>query len=1059
MRATSSIRPLIALVCLAALLGASRTLGQVIWTGAGTDQNFTTAGNWSGGNVPPNTGADSALFQQSAYNNIYVNTPANLSGLTFSSTGYPDYYLYSSSGGTLTIGSGGIATTGGGSAYIILDAPIILSASQTWGTSLGYIESFGGISDTGGAASLTTNGGVYLFGTNTFSGGLTVASGFLYLGSASAAGTGTLTLSNNTSVQGNSVTIPNPVSLGTNVTLGQYAGSSPLTFSGAVTAVNAATTLNVGYSATVVLTGSLTGPASPLSLSIGGDTSRLPDDGGSLLVMEGNLSNVASVSVSYSSLILAPAMAPGTAFASLLATGQLQVGDNAYLGLDGMFTTGGTVSGFLAAFGPTLGPAIYGTLGFDTFANPSSPNLFSDPIDLGNFTSANFQGLGSVTAAILTSSAVITPPTSGPHPNTYLFGGGGGTLTVQSALTDNVSGPTPRSLVMNASDEPLTVILQSTGNSYSGGTTSNGGVLIFDSPTPATGSISLEGGYVGYTSKATNITTAQTFVGLFGTGSANGVIGFDTVSGDTTPVPISDPISLAAFTGSNPFLGTSTTATLAGSITPASNTYQFTGVKGGQLTVNSTLSDPILSGSNSVVVGLPNPIEANQSVSAVTLGGTNTYSGGTTLNNGVLYVTNPSSLGTGALTVQNYNTTTLAPLGASVALNNPITVNNYFILGQSGNTNTLTLNGIISGNGELNIESDVGLNGLNTFLGGVYIYNSNVTLGSASALGGGSVYLQNSALTVNTPSLTLLDLAGSDSGEIPLAVNLAPGSTLTLNTNSNYTSYAAFYSGAINGDTSNQVIKTGTGIQQLAGTSTYGGGTTVSAGALVASGSASLGTGTVSVQSGAELEVSNSATLTNALSLAPGSTVGGTGAFAPASGVAIANGSIVRPGHTLSDYASEQFVGTLSFSSVTLGGGGIYDFDIQNAGGVAGTNYSTLNVSGALTLSATQGSPFQITLTSINPSTGTPGPATFDPTLAYSWTLVSAGSITGFDPTAFTFNTSGFQNPLGTGNFFVSENGNALDLNFTPVPEPSTWVLMLTGAAALGARLRRSKRS
>jgi hypothetical protein len=84
--------------------------------------------------------------------------------------------------------------------------------------------------------------------------------------------------------------------------------------------------------------------------------------------------------------------------------------------------------------------------------------------------------------------------------------------------------------------------------------------------------------------------------------------------------------------------------------------------------------------------------------------------------------------------------------------------------------------------------------------------------------------------------------------------------------------------------------------------------------------------------------------------------------------------------------------------------------------------------------------------------------ATFNPNRAYSWTLVNAGSISGFNSLDFSVNASGFQNSLNGGSFLISENGGALDLNFTPVPEPSTFILMLAGIAAIGTRIRRSKR-
>jgi autotransporter-associated beta strand protein len=1046
-----NMRPVVGLSAFWALLGTNTLLGQTaVWIGGGSDQNFTTAGNWQGGVVPNNSGAYSAQFQTVGYNYspIYINTASNLSGLVFSSTvGYPYYDFFPSSGGTLTIGSGGISASPGGYAGVYINVPVTLSASQTWGVPSGYIDYDGngtGISETGGSQSLTTNGTVYMYATNTFSGGVTVATGTFYAGTSSAAGTGPLTLLNGTSLYAwsSSVNLLNSISLGNNVTIGSD-GESGFTLSGPITVANQATTLNLGSDTTVAVSGSITGTASqPLNLTISGSNSMLPNDGGSMLVMEGTLSNVGTVTISDGYLILAPAPASlATAFASITPTG-LQVGTSgtAYLGLDGAFTTSGAVSNFLTTYGAGIGASINGTLGFDSFANPSTPNVFNDPINLTNFTSTSFLGLGSATAAILGSAAMITPPSN--KPNTYIFGGGGGTLTVQSALTDD-DGP-PRNLVMTTAPEPVTVILQSAGNTYSGGTTSYGGVLIFDSPTP-TGSISLEGGYVGYTSKATNITSAQTFVNLFSTSADNGVIGFDTTRGDTTLGPINDPIDLSGFSGSGPFLGTSTALTLQGAITPTGTTYQFTGVKGGALTVNSTLA-----GGNSVVVGLPVPIEANGSISSVTLGGPNTYTGGTTLNSGILYVNSAQSLGTGTMTV---NGGSLLPSAAAVSLANLIVLNSSLDLGQYESPNLLSLNGVISGSGGLNINGNVVLNGVNTFLGGVFVENANVTLGSSSALGAGSVYLgYEASLTESSPNPTVTDLVSYESGSEGSTINLAPSSTLTVYADTNQFEY--YWGGNINGDSATSLIKTGPGIEFFIGTSTYGGGTTVSAGTLLVGSSSALGTGTVAVLNGAELDVNSSTALSNNLSLASGSILGGTGTYSASGGVTVSGGAIVAPGYQSEGY----YIGALSFSNLTLGSGGIFAFNIQNAGGVAGTDYSTLNASGTLTISATPATPFQINLTSIDPSTSAPGLATFNSNQAYSWTLVTAGTISGFNSLDFSVNTSGFQNPLNGGSFLVSENGNALDLNFTPVPEPSTLILMLAGMAAISARIRSSKR-
>jgi len=50
---------------------------------------------------------------------------------------------------------------------------------------------------------------------------------------------------------------------------------------------------------------------------------------------------------------------------------------------------------------------------------------------------------------------------------------------------------------------------------------------------------------------------------------------------------------------------------------------------------------------------------------------------------------------------------------------------------------------------------------------------------------------------------------------------------------------------------------------------------------------------------------------------------------------------------------------------LTLGCGGNMQFSIMNAGGAAGTDYSTINVAGTLDITATPGSPFTIQLISV----------------------------------------------------------------------------------------------
>ena len=164
-------------------------------------------------------------------------------------------------------------------------------------------------------------------------------------------------------------------------------------------------------------------------------------------------------------------------------------------------------------------------------------------------------------------------------------------------------------------------------------------------------------------------------------------------------------------------------------------------------------------------------------------------------------------------------------------------------------------------------------------------YSNSNLLPTATALSIAS----GASLDLNTASQTVGSLADGTGGGGSITNSGATASTLTLNPTSGSTGF----SGAIGGGSSNnaiRLVKSGAGTQVLAGTNTYTGTTTVSAGVLAVDGSlantsttiggagrlqgsGSIG-GAVTVQSGGTLAAGNSieSFATGALSLEVGST-------------------------------------------------------------------------------------------------------------------------------------------------------------------------------------------
>jgi hypothetical protein len=147
------------------------------WTGAGADNNWSTGANWSGGVAPVSGATTAVIFGNSARTSPVVDVPWTVNSITFGTSpgsATPAYHLtgqpitLAGASPTITWIAGVIGPPGA-----IIDNPIVLSTSAA-------IASVSGINVTGGISgpgSLTLTGflGPVISGTNTFTGGTTVA--------------------------------------------------------------------------------------------------------------------------------------------------------------------------------------------------------------------------------------------------------------------------------------------------------------------------------------------------------------------------------------------------------------------------------------------------------------------------------------------------------------------------------------------------------------------------------------------------------------------------------------------------------------------------------------------------------------------------------------------------------------------------------------------------------------------------------------------------------------------------------------------------------------------
>ena len=826
-------------------IGASTAGTATITNNGGTGQSGSTEFQ------DTSTAATATIITNSTGTVFFINTSSGGQASFVTNTGGAFDISGLSSGGTT---AGSIAGAG---AYQLGSKALTVGANNSSTAVSGNIVDAGLSSGTGGSLIKVGTGTLTLSGANTYTGVTTVSTGTLQAGSTTGFAT-------NSAFTVNSILDLN----GFSNNVGSLAGSGNVTNNGGTTATltaggdNTTTvfsgTLADGSSASLGLTKNGTGTMTLSGtntysggttlnggiLAISSDsnlgTGSLKLSGGTLELLTGITSSKAIALRSGGGTLLADATTTSTFSGAISNGGALTKNGAGTLILSGNNNYSGATT---ASAGTLLAGS---TTGFST----NSAFTVTSALDLNGFSNnvGSLAGNGSVTNNGGTSAT--------------LTAGGDNTTTVFSGtLADGASN----SLGLNKNGTG-TMTLSGT-NTYSGGTVFNGGILAVSSDgNLGTGPLKFSGGTLeiltGITSsKATALQaqggtiladtgTTSTFSGAISNGGAltkngagtlilsgnNSYSGATTVSagtlqaGSTTGFSRSSAFTVTSTLDLASFSNTVGSLSGTGTITNSGAATSVTLTAGGDNS-STTFGGTLINGAGTV--GL-----TKTGIGTLTLTGSNTYTGGTTISAGTLQI------GSG---------------GAAGSLNGNVLDQGTLALDRS---DTLTFTGNVSGTGTL---SQIGggmmtLSGNNTYSGVTNVSAGTLQTGSITGLSPNSAFTVNSVLDLNGFSSRLGSLAGSgtltNNGGISAILTAGVDNTTTV------------FSGTLTDGTTDslQLDKNGTGTMTLSGTNTYSGGTVFNGGILAVSSDSNLGTGPLKL-SGGTLELLAGITSSKAITL------------------------------------------------------------------------------------------------------------------------------------------------------------------------------------------------
>ena len=769
----------------------------------------------------------------------------------------------------LGIAGGGIAATAGNTITVdglvtnisVVAGPLIVGipASSANGNTLGLVPGTG--SGTANPTPVTATGTVVLNNTgNTYTSGTVLDSGILQLNVANLAvlGSGGITLNGGTFQWLNGITTD--ISTRT-VTLASGNGTLDVN-SGAGTANSITLANGIGHGGSGALTVASSTPGGQLILSGANSyTGGTTVNANSTLLVNGSLGSgtvTVNGTLGGTGTIGGNAVWSSGAFAALTAGSPLRVSGTVTLNgnsvnvIGSSLTPAGSPYTLLTATGGfTGGSTVNGTPGGNAVAagnlgvvSVSGNSLILTVTAVPSASWTDGDNSGNWSDPLNWSASLGSAPPSGAQA-TAIFGTGASPVNLDVNETVGSIGFTSTSIPYTLSGAH-TLTLDNSGHGAAISMAAGAANAAISTPISLNDSLTASVS-VGDTLTITNVisgTSSSQSLTLNGAGKTvlagantfGAVAGITLTGGGTLQVANNNALGAGALSAS----GSSTLQ--AGAAVALANNISL---GAGTTTVDNNGTNLMLNG---VISG--NGSLAKISNHTLTLGGANTYSGGTAVNGGFVGISAdgasagsagnlgvvPNSVSPANVTLNGgglLDTTTLA-----LNANRGITLTGAGLLDAASGA-TFSVNGIIAGNNGITVNSGAGDNGLvdliaaNTFTGTTTVSGGVLQLGNALALQSSTLNLNGGTLDFTTlAAATVGALAGSQS--LNLTNNTAAAVALTIGNNDE----SGIYTGILGGIGS--VDKIGSGTITIGsganGGATYTGATKVDVGTLVLGG-------------------------------------------------------------------------------------------------------------------------------------------------------------------------------------------------------------------------------